>query len=344
MSVYIERKYLALVQYRLDHFKQKKVDLYNFRCPYCLDSKKNKNKARGYIYARANQYFYRCHNCGMSTTFSHFLKDLDPQAYKEYVLETYREGATKRATPDKEPEHQELKGNAFEQFKEKAKISGATSIYRLPENHYARTYIQNRRIPEKFWKEIWFTENFREFMNENFPNHGKEEEEIPADDRIVLLFTSRNGDPLYAAGRALSDTKVRYCTIRTHEDITEHKVFGIHRLDFSKPAVVVEGQFDSFFVDNCVAVGDASLTRVVDDYPDVEWTIVYDNEPRNKEIVRHMELAIDKGYKVVVYPSTVEQKDINDMVLAGLDVNKLIRENTYQGAKAMLKFIRWKRA
>lgn len=341
MSVYIERKYLGLVQYRLDHFKQKKVDLYNFRCPYCLDSKKNKNKARGYVYARANQYFYRCHNCGASTTFAHFLKDLDPQAYKEYVLETYREGATKRATPDKEPEHQELKGNAFEQFKEKAKISCATTVYRLPENHYARTYIQNRRIPEKFWKEIWYTENFREFMNTNFPDHGKEDDEIPADDRIVLFYTNREESITHVAGRALSDTKLRYITLKVAD--VDNKVFGIHRLDFQLPAVVVEGQFDSFFLDNAVATGDASLSRVVDDYPDVKWTIAYDNEPRNREIVHHMEKVIDRGYRVVVYPSTVEQKDINDMVLAGLDVNKLIRENTYQGAQAMLKFIRWKR-
>ena len=342
MSVYIERKYLGLVQYRLDHFKQKNVDLYNFRCPYCLDSKKNKNKSRGYLYARENHYFYMCHNCGKSTTFAHFLKDLDSQAYKEYVLELYREGAIVRATPDKHlAKPQELENTAYKRLTEQAKILSATSIYWLPENHYARTYIENRRIPQKFWKEIWYTENFREFMNANFPNHGKEEDEIPADDRIVLFYTDRHGNPTHVAGRALSDTKLRYITLKVAD--VDNKIFGIHRLDFQLPAVVVEGQFDSFFLDNAVASGDASLSRVVDDYPDLEWTLVYDNEPRNREIVHHLEKAIDKGYRVVIFPTTLEQKDINDMVLAGLDVNKLIRENTYQGAQAMLKFIRWKR-
>lgn len=341
MSVYVERKYLGLIQYRLDHFKQKKVDLYNFRCPYCLDSKRNKNKARGYIYARENHYFFRCHNCGKSTTFAHFLKDLDSTAYKEYVLELYREGAIVRATPDKHLASEKLDLSVAEKLKERAKYSGATSIYNLPENHHARNYILNRRIPDTFWKEIWYTENFREFMNVNFPDHGKEDEEIPADERIVLFYTARDGSVTHVAGRALGETKLRYITIKVGN--VDHKVFGIHRLDLESPAVVVEGQFDSFLVDNCVASGDASLTRVVDDFPNVKWTVCFDNEPRNREIVSHMEKAIDKGYAVVVYPQGLEQKDINDMVLAGMDVNKLIREHTYRGAQAMLKFIRWKR-
>jgi hypothetical protein len=106
---------------------------------------------------------------------------------------------------------------------------------------------------------------------------------------------------------------------------------------------VVEGQFDSLFVDNCVASGDSNLLGVVDYFATGDWTLIFDNEPRNREIVRNLERAIDKGYKVVIFPSDLEQKDINDMVLAGHDVMTLIRENTYKGALAMLRFQRWKR-
>lgn len=341
MSIYIERKYLGLVQYRLDGFTQKKPDLYNFRCPYCLDSKKNKRKARGFIYARENMYFYRCHNCGKSTTLAHFLKDLDPTAYKEYVLERYTEGRTLRATPDKESPFEELKGNAAGHFKNQPKTLSLTSIYKLPENHDARRYIEDRRIPEKFWNEIYYTDNFRRFMDTDFPDHGKEEDELPADKRIVLLYTDVSGNVTHVAGRALDQTKLRYITIKVSD--VDNKVFGIHRLDMEQPAYVVEGQFDSFFLPNCVASGDASLTRIVDTYPTVNWTVVYDNEPRNKDVVKLLEKAIDKGCRVVIFPQDTEGKDLNDMVRNGLDVVKLVQEHTYQGAQAMLKFIRWKR-
>jgi hypothetical protein len=110
---------------------------------------------------------------------------------------------------------------------------------------------------------------------------------------------------------------------------------------------VVEGQFDSLFVDNCVASGDASLLGVVDYFPTGDWTLIYDNEPRNKQICHHILTAIDRGCKVVIFPTELEWKDINDMVQKGgmslNDIRNLIRDNTYKGALAMLRFQRWKR-
>ena len=343
MSVYIDRKYIGQVQYRLERFSQKKPDLYNFRCPFCLDSKKSKSKTRGYIYKLngIEAYAYRCHNCGASMSFGHFLEAIDPSAYKQFVLEKYCEGANRHA-PVEKPDFSSLKGNAAEYFRNHPKNLSIPSIYTLGKNHPARAYIEDRLIPERFWSEIFYTEKFFDFMNADFPDHGKSEREIPNDERIVLLYTDTNGYVTHVAGRSLDkQNRLRYISIKVSD--VDRKIFGTHRLDLRKPAFVVEGQFDSFFVDNCVASGDSSLTGVVDHFATGDWTLVYDNEPRNKDIARQQQRSIDKGYKVVVYPQGIEQKDINDMVLAGIDVNKLIRENTFQGAQAMLKFIRWKR-
>lgn len=337
MPTHVDRKYLGLIQYRLERFTQKNTNLFNFRCPFCLDSKKSKSKARGYIYCKSNDYFYRCHNCGVSINFGHFLKSIDITTYKQYVLEQYTEGRNAHA-PVEKPAFEDLRGNAFEQFTNKAKALSISKISELPEKHYARDYILNRRIPEKFWNEIYYTDKFKDFMDNDFPNHGKED--VPNDDRIVLLYTDENGDIVNVAGRALGNTKMRYVSIKIRDG---RKIFGFHRLDATKPAVIVEGQFDSMFIDNCVATGDSSLHVVVDQYPDVEWTIVYDNEPRNKDIVKQLRKVIDKGYRVCIFPNNIEQKDINDMVLAGIDVNQLIKDNTYQGAVAMMKFIGWKK-
>lgn len=338
MSVFIDRKFVGLIQFRLEQFVQKNPDLYNFRCPYCHDSKKRKTKKRGYIYRKGNDYFFRCHNCGEGTTFGNFLKFVDPGSYKSYILEKYSEGNNAHS-PVEKPDFDELKGNVFEHFAKEEKKLSVTSVDELPESHFARDYIRNRGIPEKFWNEIYYTENFKEFMDADFPEHGKDD--LPEDARIVLFFTDENGNIQLVSGRALADTKMRYLSVT----VTEHdrKLFGTHRLDPTKACYVVEGQFDSLFIDNCVATGDSSLASVMDVFPNADWTMIYDNEPRNKDIVRQIEKTIDKGCKVVIFPEDLPEKDINDMVLAGRDVDKLIKENTVQGIPAMLKFIKWKR-
>lgn len=338
MSVYIDRNFIGLIQFRLEQFVQKSPDLYNFRCPYCHDSKKRKTKKRGYIYRKGNDYFFRCHNCGEGTTFANFLKFVDPGSYKQYILEKYSEGNNAHS-PVEKPDFEELKGNVFDHFAKEEKKLSVTSVDELPESHFARDYIKNRGIPEQYWNEIYYTENFKEFMDADFPEHGKDD--LPEDARIVLFFTDENENIQLVSGRALADTKMRYLSVT----VTEHdrKLFGTHRLDPTKACYVVEGQFDSLFIDNCVATGDSSLASVLDIFPNADWTMIYDNEPRNKDIVRQIERTIDKGCKVVIFPEDLEEKDINDMVLAGYDIKKLIQENTVQGIPAMLKFIKWKR-
>ena len=186
MSVYIDRKYLAFVSSKLEQFKQKKQDLYNFRCPYCGDSKRNKIKARGYVYRKENDYFFICHNCGKSTTFAKFLEQTDGTTYKQYILERYSAGETGYGSNVKKPDFEQLKGNAYSRFQSAGNNSRGDSttveslertwrtfkdysIVNLPDGHYARDYIKKRKIPEKFWDEIFFTPKFRDFLDKSSP-------------------------------------------------------------------------------------------------------------------------------------------------------------------------------
>jgi transcription elongation factor Elf1 len=77
MSIFIDRQFLLRISPKLQRFTQKKDDLYNFRCPLCGDSQKNKTKCRGYVYRKKNDYFYMCHNCGAGTNFYNFLENFD---------------------------------------------------------------------------------------------------------------------------------------------------------------------------------------------------------------------------------------------------------------------------
>ena len=358
MSVYIERKFLGFISSKLEQFKQKQTDLYNFRCPYCGDSKRNKLKARGYVYRKSNDYFFICHNCGKSTTFAKFLEQIDGTTYKQYILERYSAGETGYGTNTKKPDFESLRGNAYSRLQstldnsrrdstqsESVERTWRTfahySISNLPEEHYARDYIKKRKIPEKFWEEILFVPKFRDFLNEEFPEHSKDE--VPNDDRIVLLYTNERGEITNVAGRALSESKVRYCTIKVSD---EKKVFGLHRLRKEDRVYVVEGQFDSYFISNCLASGDSNLGGVATIFPELNITLVYDNEPRNKDIVKQIEKSIDKGYSVCLFPETVKGKDINEMIQNGLtsdDIKSIIDSNTLSGLSAKLKFTHWKR-
>ena len=96
--IYVDTKYISLVSGRLDKFSKKNENLFNFRCPYCGDSQKNRNRARGYFYRHKGSFIYKCHNCGVGRTLSNFLKDQDPDLYGEYVMEAYREGSTGKGT------------------------------------------------------------------------------------------------------------------------------------------------------------------------------------------------------------------------------------------------------
>ena len=127
------------------------------------------------------------------------------------------------------------------------------------------------------------------------------------------------------------------------------KIFGWDKVDVRLPHIyVLEGPLDSLFIPNAVATAGGELTTVL---PAVEpdqskFVIVYDNEPRNKHTVKKMETAIDRGYTVCIWPDSITEKDINNMVLSGLEPKKvvdIINENVYSGLQAKLRFQQWKK-
>ena len=87
--LYLDTKYISLISGKLQKFKKSNTT-YNFRCPYCGDSQKNKNRARGYFFQKKGSYIFKCHNCGVGRTLANFLKDNDSSLFSEYLLESYK--------------------------------------------------------------------------------------------------------------------------------------------------------------------------------------------------------------------------------------------------------------
>jgi len=336
MSVFIDRKFLLQISPKLPKFVQKKDDLYNFRCPLCGDSSTNKTKARGYIFRKSNSYFYKCHNCHVCISFYNFLDKVDPELLKEYQLERYKENDTSR----------HIKAPTLEEFKAPRpvfkKAFSIPSIDSLPEDHYAKTYVNSRKIPGDFHKTLYFAEDFKRFVDEmQIQKDGLQEN----DPRLVIPFYDKDKNLIAFQGRALGTSKLRYITVKVEDD--NNKVFGIDRIDEEKKIYVVEGPIDSLFIENCVATADANLPSITRLYDKSKVVLIFDNEPRNKDIVKKMEESIEEHYQIVIWPEMMEEyKDINEMILDGFtteEIQDIIDNNTFVNLRAKMEFIRWKK-
>jgi hypothetical protein len=149
------------------------------------------------------------------------------------------------------------------------------------------------------------------------------------------------------SGRALANAeyKLRYVTIKTN-DSPNKLIYGLDRVDFSKPVKIVEGPIDSLFLSNCLASGDSSLSVTAKNISAEEKILIFDNEPRNKEIVKLMKDAINLGHNVVIWPDNIVGKDINEMVMNGIsldEIEAIISNNTFKNIEAQARFVFWKK-
>ena len=277
---------------RLDKFKKVRDNLFNFRCPYCGDSRKSQSKARGYFYRKKNDYFYRCHNCGKGTTFGKVLEYIDTMMYKEYIMERYKGDAPKTEAPEFNFEAPKFK-------KIDPKLENLTPINKLNGGHPARQFVESRQLPEEFYSDLYLCPKFFEWSKI------QSQQEHP---RLVIPFRDESGEVFAAQGRAFGKESPKYLTIKFQD---KPKIFGLDRVDFAKRYYVVEGPLDSMFVDNCLAVAGADFRYL----PPGDTTIVLDNEPRSREIIKQMERLIHQEHELVIWPDSITQKDINDMSL-----------------------------
>jgi transcription elongation factor Elf1 len=340
MSLFIDEKFLNSIGYTLRNFKKKSDNLWNFSCPICGDSKKNKLKARGYVFKAENALLYKCHKCGHSCSFGNLLKAIDSIVYKEYVYESFLEEKG-------EDKDQKAVVDAKRIYKPKKKVyapakpsvlNGCAAISTLGPDHPARMYLESRMIPKKFLNELYWTDDFPALVAKIDPAH---EFHLRKEGRIIIPFLDRKGQLLAVQGRSLEpDAEIRYITIKAFEDAP--RIFGMHRLSkIWKRIYVVEGPFDSLFLPNCIAMAGSDIPP---EFPTDKTVIVYDNEPKKKETVEKIAKAIDRNYRVCIWPDSIRLKDINLMIQNGYSeakIREIIDTNSYTGLEAKLKLQHW---
>lgn len=345
---WIDQKYIGLLSGNLQQFS-KKNGVFNFRCPICGDSKKSKTKARGFLVEQNNVVFYKCHNCSVSKPFPKFLEICNASLFDEYRNEKYKEkhgisrSEHRQKLVDKVPD---ITSTATPIFIKYSPLRDLKKVSQLRPDHPVKLYVAKRLIPSKFHFKLFFAPKFREWVNSFIPD--KFDLNQKDEPRLVIPLLDSYGKLIGLQGRNFSKNGLRYITIIVDE--TKPKIYGLDHTDLRKPTYLFEGPIDSLFIPNSLAMAGSDCLSAINilqkQYEELDLTFVYDNEPRNKEIVGRIEKMIDSGWKVALWPPYIKHKDVNDMVVAGMkpaDLKLIIDNNTFSGLEAKLQLSIWRK-
>jgi transcription elongation factor Elf1 len=335
---WLSHKYIGIVSSRLEKFKRKGPNLYNFRCPICGDSETHQNKARGYIYHKEGKMLFHCHNCNATLGIPNFIKMMDVNLYNEYQLE--------KLAGKKTPEQDD-----YEKFVEKMRkpvymtsgpLKGLKKVSQLSPFDPIKKFVVARKIPNAYHAKLFACPNFKHFTNNLVANKFSTESLAKDETRLLIPFLDGNKSLHAFQGRALGSSEVKYITIVLNESVP--KLYGLDTVDRNRTVPVLEGPIDSMFVPNSIATAGGDLVSAVRDFDKSRLVIVYDNEPRSAETVKKIDKSIMMGYNVCIWPENMEHKDINDMVISGLSsdfISHIIKTNTYRDLSAKLALQRW---
>jgi hypothetical protein len=242
------------------------------------------------------------------------------------------------------PPKKNLETAVFEKpkFVTEGPMSKLKKISQLEWDHPAKLYVVNRKIPNPYHAKLFYTSKFKAFVNYLVP--GKYPVIENDEPRLIIPFIDKNGKVFGFQGRSFGGNGQRYIT--TILDPTHTKVFNYDTVDVDNLVYIFEGPIDAMFISNSLAMAgsDGNIDQL--NIKPENVVMVYDNEPRNIQIVKKVEKSIEMGYNVVIWDSSLEHKDINDMVLAGMEpyrIKQMIKDCTYSGLQAKLMLNNWKR-
>lgn len=324
MVDWLEHKYAMLIQPHVELFKVKKENLINIRCPFCGDSATRKHIARGYLYEKDNHFKYVCHNCGLNYNFSYFLKLLDHNLFRQYKFEKF---GSKRK-PNAKPVFKEVK----EELKKRK--NNIESLFE-PLSDSAKYYLKSRSIENSVdLFSISDTSKFQQF----FPEY----ETLPKDERIVFPIRNRGKEVVGVTARSIDPkNKLRYVLLNYKN---EPLIYGLDKVDISKDVYVFEGAIDSLHVKNSVAVNGSDLKKVTEFIPMNKLILVFDNQPRNDIIIKKMISACQSGYRMVIWPNNLDEKDANAIVQKhGQEKLNELLKNVYSGFKCRARISSWRK-
>jgi len=281
--------------------------------------------------------FFKCHNCSASHNLANLIKLVDRPLYDQYILERYK--GSKPAN-DAESLFDKFKTNTKQKLKS-TPLQGLTAFSNIENDHPAKQYLIKRKLPEDYFDRLYYCDKFQAFVNKLRPGTFNELNKHYEHPRLIIPFYDVDGEVFALQGRAFGKEQPKYLTIKLQEN--KQKIFGLERINLHKRLYIVEGPLDSLFLENCLAAGGADLQLPVEKK---DVVFIFDNEPRNKEIIDRMYKLIDKSYMITIWPEGTKEKDINEMIMNGKtkeQIQKIISDNTYSGLSAITQLNSYKR-
>ena len=323
-----------------------------FNCPLCYAGGKSEPKSMVVIESvRADCVILFCQRAscpsralsktGGGIRLSTFLRHFSPAIYDDYraALQAEARGIAPKLPAPLLPVAARERHSAADPETLLAFIRAELpSAFSLAVDHPARLYVERRRLPERHRDLLRWDDAF---------DHTAallDGQERRPDARLVIPYLDFTGTKLTAIlGRSiLSDVQPKYLAAKTDPDSS--LIFGLDRIDPDRRVLVLEGPLDSLFLDNAAAVTGTALTKAADHLPKQQLVLVYDNQAK---IADHMIRAALDGFRVAVWwlQGGEGRKDINDLVLAGYDPEKLaalLIENSFTGTEAVRRIWRWR--
>lgn len=335
------------------------------RCHICGDSRTDRRQAR------LNAYYYKdalrlnCYNCGYQSSAIYYLRNFHPYEYgiysdnkrEEWLRSMKREHEASNLPKSLSLEDQllgiqthqeEVKDDLITEIEPSGPIYPTSLPYcmrldEIDEDHAIVKYVKDRMIPRNKWHRLFFTTKFIELAN--YASPGMYPRVYP-EPRLVIPIYNVDGGIESFQGRALSDkARDKYITVKFDESAT--KIYGLDTVDPNSTAYFLEGQIDSLFIDNGMAItGGAISTHDLNTVYSGDRAFIMDDESRHPDTIQRIEKLLASGEKIVLFDKVNwKGKDINQYIQNGIsvkDINKYIRENTIGGVVAQSRFIDWK--
>lgn len=346
---YVDYKYLRFLSSRLDKFKDNGNHVYSFRCPICGDSQKDKRKTRGYLLydgQKGNVRFF-CHNCGASSSFSSFLKNIAPDLYGPYKIEMFGKALGSKKEPSVDEKFKATSTDVKQTFGNP--LSGCHKLSKCPETlNMVKEYAEWRQIPLERFDKIYAAKNasvltakLDKYKDHKFPD-------VPV---LVIPFFTKDGSYSYIQCRVADrdfDEDFRFITLQIDDE--NPKLYGLDSVNWNNPVYVLEGPIDATLVDNGVANAGASSSSsfVVQQIqksgnPISNVCMLFDNDyKKNAQILDHVKKCVDGGFSVVLFDSEFDGiKDVDEAVMhhgwTRKEVNDYVRRRTFSGLRAKLE-------
>lgn len=327
-------------------------ELFLFRCPICGDSRTKRHKRRGYFYRSKDRdgMSFKCHNCNLATTFKNFLKIFDSHLYRSYLVDIFKgkEANEFSEFTDKPKKHIEIISNSI--FTPSKLLIPLNKKYEnFDKCKIAVQYLFERKIPSQKLDIFYFAPQFGQYI-QTLVKGKKDFTEIYKFPAIIIPLIDNKGNEFGFQARILEQKNSDFRYLTTMIDKNQVKCFGQHLIDYNKDIWILEGVFDACFFDNSLAALDGNLHTVCNKLglDKSKVILLYDNDKRNKDIIKSIEKAIEDGFRIAFWPVEFDNKgkDVNELVVNGIEIKEIrsrLESNIKQGLNAKLELNRWRK-